>query len=170
MNMKKIFAFIVLSSLIASTAYGKEVGQLKLRSEETARILSLMPLNSPALFYVKRPVRGTIYTILELYGLTLIGVGSYGMIKGGSCSDSSNPDACEGPFGTMNDRWIGAILAGSGFLFWFPPWLHAAIKTPEYVDDCNYKIKEKANQVSLYPFYNVRGDNHTYGAMLQYRF
>lgn len=163
-------AMILCAILLSTSVYGQEQGDLKLKSEKTARILSYIPLNSPALFYVRRPVRGVAYSFLEGWGLIGIIGGTAMMIAGGSCGDRSDPDACEGPFGIMNDRQIGAIFAVAGFLLWFPPWLHTIIRTPDYVWDCNDKIRRKAGVVSFAPIMGVKDGGQVYGANLQYKF
>lgn len=168
-GMKRLLAGAVISILLSTSVYGQKQEDLKLKSEKTAHILSYIPLNSPALFYVKRPVRGVLYTMLEVSGLIMISASMYEMVDGGSCGDRSVPDACEGPFGHMTDRQIGAIFAGAGFLLWFPPWLHTVIKTPDYLDDYNDKVQKK-NAVSVAPIFTTKGKKQLYGLGLQYRF
>lgn len=168
-GIKRLLAGVVISILLSTSVHGQEQGDLKLKSEKTARILSYIPLNSPALFYVKRPARGVGYTMLEVPGLVMFSLGMGGIIVGGH-SASNAPDAGEGMFGHMDDRQIGAIIAGVGFLMWFPPWLHTVIKTPDYVQECNDNTRRKANAVSFAPIMGVKDGGQVYGANLQYKF
>lgn len=161
--MKNLTLIFLLTSLtFASVVYAEDLKQPKFRSETTARVLSLMPLNSPALFYANRPVRGIIYTILETGGMVLM-AGGIDMIVKNEFSCGSEGDFC------MNSGVIGAIITPIGFAYFFPPWLHTVIKTPDYLDDYNDKIRKK-NAVSIASIFTTTGEKQIYGLGFQYRF
>jgi hypothetical protein len=125
-----------------------------------------MPLNSPAIYYVKRPVRGTVYTVLELGGMTAMGYGAY--ILSEVAADDTNH-----PIGNAVRSIAAAAGAGSaiiGLALWLPPWILTVVKTEAYVDDCNQNILEGAKKASLLPLIRDIGDGAVYGLAFNYRF
>ena len=51
--MKQILMITLVVCFMASPVLAEDAPQLKLKSHSTAKVLSLIPINSPAIFYVK---------------------------------------------------------------------------------------------------------------------
>jgi hypothetical protein len=130
----------------------------------TARILSVLPVNTPALFYVNRPVRGVLYTVLEGGGIALITYGSL-IMTNRDCSSSG----AFGQFCTIGKAaGISTLVLGSAM--WLAPWLHTIVKTEDYLDTYNSEISFKAKEVAFIPIIETSKERNMYGAALALRF
>lgn len=162
-DMNKITA-IVLLTLFSFSAFAEEPAELHLKSRTTGRVLSLLPLNSPAIYYVKRPVRGTVYTLLE-------GCGIYFLVMGSGVLANVNHNDPKDWLGIHEiSKAVGVSLVIIGSAMYLPPWLHTAVATTDYVDEENDKIRAKASAVSFAPLFENVDDTSFYGFQFQYKF
>lgn len=144
-------------TLLVGSVLAEDQPQVKLKSLSTARVLSFLPVNSPAIFYVKKPVRGAVYSALEAGGLTSVGFGAYFLTQVGK-----EPRAFLSDLSDTLVKGVGVTLVVIGAVAWMPPWIHTVVATPDYVDDCN--------AVSFYPLIKENDGNSLYGMGLRYKF
>lgn len=152
----KGFLLLVMTSLVIfpSDTSGKPGKELSLR---TARVLSFLPINSPAMYYTRHPVRGTLYTLSEGFGLAM---GIAGTIIAVSFSSADS----DGLFGEVNDAMLaGGILGmvlGYGVL-WGYPWVKTVVVTPRYAREYNERLRSPSDPsltpVSIVPLWQTPG-------------
>lgn len=120
-------------SMSLGTANAEEIGaasQGKPLSMSTVWTLSALPINSPALFYAKRPISGVITSIFEAGGLAL---GTYGAIVLAQINDCSAADNFAGlcTLGSAVSKSVatGLLIGGYGAL-WLPPYIYGLVAAP----------------------------------------
>jgi len=167
--MKKIIALVMCLALFPLAAYSAGSNEVKIRSQSTARVLSLLPINSPAAFYTGRPVRGTVYSLLEGGGLTAVGMGTYLLVSLGNEPSGNDIGTAFGWLGYGMVKGLGIGLVALGAIAWAPPWIHTVVKASDWTDDYNEKSLKKVS-ATVSPIVSYAGPNSIYGVNLGVRF
>lgn len=151
MKMKTIlFLIALLVSTSAHSDTSESTPEKKPLSMKTVRILSALPLNSPALFYARRPISGTVTTVTEGLGLTLITLGS--LVLAEDCVGNSSIDNAFCDFGSL----AGRVFVISGALLWIPSYTYGLLKAPQAAEE--YNALHGRSQISWHP-YILAGEN-----------
>lgn len=134
-----LLLIVVMMDLLGTRAYAEEKVSKPL-SMTTGRILSFLPLNTPAKFYTHHPIQGVTLTPVEGIGLTLL---IWGAVETATDqrSDFNSNDAF---------TIIGGVL-------WFTPWLYTVLSTPDDVRSYNEKFLEQ-KKLTLQPALRLSRD------------
>lgn len=126
------------------TAYA-DAAENKPLSMTTARVLSFIPLNSPAKFYTRHPIQGSIFTPVEAFGLFLL-------IGGAVEKATENRD-------DFNFNDVAMIIGG---VTWFAPWLYTVLSTPGDVRSYNEKLA-RPKGLAFQPALQILDDGLAFG-------
>lgn len=132
--------------LLAPIAQAKEAAKPKKPlSMKKVRVLSLLPINTPTYFYLKKPIAGTLLTLTQASGLALAirSTISFANLKDTDCgSNSFKSQVCNalapGFTAIGKATSIGGMIVG--YSMWLGTYIPTAILAPKYARKYNESI------------------------------